>query len=73
LAPEQAWGDWLRLLSGDGLDPVDPRALIVRRPVGARTFASTSATLIALGPHAVRYDFTADPGPAAPWREIGLG
>jgi len=72
LAPAQAWRDWLRLLDGDGLDPVDARALIVRRRVAERIFASTSATLVALGPHAVRYDFTAEPGRAAAWREIGL-
>jgi hypothetical protein len=70
--PAQAWGDWLRLLGGDGLDPGDPRALVVRRAVGDRTFASTSATLVALAPHAVRCDFTADPGPAASWREVAL-
>lgn len=68
--PGQAWGDWLRLLAGDGLDPADPAALLVRRPVGDRVFASTSATLVALGPRGVRYDFTADPGPAARWYEV---
>jgi Transport and Golgi organisation 2 len=68
--PGQAWGDWLRLLGGDGLDPTDPRALIVRRPVGERTFASTSASLIALGRDGVRYDFAADPGPVARWQEV---
>jgi hypothetical protein len=72
LPPEQAWGDWLRLLGGDGLDPTDPAALLVRRLVGNRTFASTSATLVAVAPHAVRYDFTADPGATAPWREVAL-
>jgi Transport and Golgi organisation 2 len=70
LSPQQAWGDWLRLLAGDGLDPADPAALLVRRPVGERVFASTSATLVALGPHAVRYDFTAEPGPGAHWHEV---
>jgi hypothetical protein len=72
LPPQRAWGDWLRLLAGDGLDPTDPAALLVRRPVGERTFGSTSATLVALGRHAIRYDFTAEPGPSAAWREVDL-
>jgi hypothetical protein len=72
LPPEQAWGDWLPLLGGDGLDAEDPAALVVRRSVGERAFGSTSATLLALAPDAVRYDFTASPGPNAAWREVGL-
>jgi hypothetical protein len=71
LAPEQAWGGWLRLLAGDGLDPTDPRALVIRRTVQQRRYASTSASLLALRPGAVRYDFTAPPGPQARWREVG--
>jgi hypothetical protein len=71
LPPEQAWGDWLPLLGGDGLDAEDPAALVVRRSVGERTFGSTSATLLALAPDAIRYDFTASPGPDAAWREVG--
>jgi Transport and Golgi organisation 2 len=70
LPPAQAWGAWLRLLGGDGLDPADARALIVRRSVEGRAYGSTSASLVALAPHAVRYDFTADPGPHAHWYEI---
>jgi hypothetical protein len=66
----QAWGDWLGLLAGDGLDPAGDRALIVRKTVAGRTYASTSATLLALGAGGVRYDFTATPGPAALWHEV---
>jgi hypothetical protein len=70
LPSDQAWGDWLRLLGGAGLDGSDARALIVRRSAAGRRYGSTSATLVALGRHAVRYDFTADPGPDARWREV---
>jgi transport and Golgi organization protein 2 len=70
LAPAAAWGGWLRLLAGDGLDPTDPRALLVRRVVAGRTYASTSASLLALAPGVLRYDFTAKPGPDAGWYEV---
>lgn len=73
LAPELAWGGWLRLLAGDGLDPTDPRALVVRRHAEGRTYASTSASLVALRPDAVRYDFAAPPGPRARWWEVDCG
>ena len=72
LAPEQAWGDWLKLLAGDGLKPNDPRALVVRANFGGRTYASTSACLVGLSRSAVRYDFTADPAQPE-WSEVALG
>jgi hypothetical protein len=66
-AVEVAWGEWLPLVSGDGLDPGDPRALIVRRDLGGgRIWGTTSVTLVALGA-GVRYDFTAVP---VAWRTI---
>jgi len=70
LPPERAWGDWLRLLAGDGLDPADPRAVIIRREYEGRPYGSTSATLVALGTDAVRYDFAARPGPVGAWHEV---
>ncbi len=45
----QAWGDWLTLASGDGLDPADPAAIIVRRDLpDGRVYGTTSVTLVAL-------------------------
>jgi hypothetical protein len=72
LPPERAWQGWLGLLAGDGLDPADPRALIVRREFDGRTYGSGSAGLLAIGPGTVRFDFTATPGPAATWSEVPL-
>jgi Transport and Golgi organisation 2 len=72
LSTADAWGDWLKLLAGDGLAPDDPRALIVRHQHFGREYGSTSATLVALGHSAVRYDFSGDPGPTATWHEIPL-
>jgi hypothetical protein len=70
LPPERAWGGWLGLLAGDGLDPADPQALLVHREFDGRTYASTSASLLALAPGALRYDFTAHPGATATWHEV---
>ena len=67
-----AWEPWTDLLGGDGLDPADPRALIVRREVEGRTYASTSATLVALSEDGVRYDFNPDPGNHDTWYEVQL-
>lgn len=73
LPPDRAWDGWLTLLAGDGLDPADPRALLVRRHVYDRDYGSTSASLLALAPGALRYDFAPDPGPTASWYEVPPG
>jgi hypothetical protein len=66
-----AWGDWLPLLDGDGLDPADPAALIVRRDLAdGRTWGSTSISLVALAPGLVRYDFTGRPGDRSAWYSV---
>jgi hypothetical protein len=78
-ATKDAWGPWLDLLRGDGLAADDPRALLVRKEFdgtepGAEQFAgkvygSGSATLVAIAPDRVRYDFT--PTPEAPhWTTV---
>jgi hypothetical protein len=71
LPPARAWGGWRELLAGDGLDPTDPRALLVRRRVAGRDYASTSASLLALAPGTLRYDFTPHPAAAA-WYEVDV-
>ena len=64
---EQAWGPWLPLLEGEGLDPEDDRALLVRRQLGGRTWGTTSVTLVGLRAGGVRYDFSGEPGNAGAW------
>lgn len=67
----RAWAGWLPLVDGDGIDPGDPRALIVRRDLGdGRTWGTTSISLVALSPEAVRYDFTGSPGDPAGWYPV---
>jgi uncharacterized protein with NRDE domain len=63
---------WLGLLDGDGLDPADDRALIVRRDLGeGRVWGTTSITLVTLGAGGVAsYDFTARPGDPGAWRPV---
>jgi hypothetical protein len=65
-----AWGDWVELAAGDGLDPGAPGALLVRRQFAERAYGSTSVSLVALAPHAVRYDFTGSPWDRDAWRPV---
>jgi len=70
----QAWGDWLTLASGDGLDPADPAAIIVRHDLpDGRVYGTTSVTLVALGDRAVRYDFQPHPGSPDGWYPVTVG
>jgi hypothetical protein len=65
-----AWEPWADLLAGDGLAGEDPRALLVHREVEGRTYASTSASLVALSSGAVRYDFSVAPTDPDAWRRV---
>jgi hypothetical protein len=70
----KAWGDWLTLSSGDGLDPADPAAIIVRRDLpDGRVYGTTSVTLVALADDAVRYDFQPHPGSPDGWYPVPIG
>jgi uncharacterized protein with NRDE domain len=63
---------WLELLTGDGLATDDERALVVRKEIEGRTYASTSATFVALSADAVDYAFTATPADPSSWYDIEL-
>lgn len=67
----EAWGDWLTLAAGDGLDPADPRAIIAGRllPDG-QVWGSTSVTLVGLASDGLRYDFQARPGVTDGWHPV---
>jgi hypothetical protein len=70
----EAWGDWLTLASGDGLDPGDPAAIVVRRDLpDGRVYGTTSVTLVALADGAVRYDFQPHPGRPDGWYPVSTG
>lgn len=65
-----SWAPWTDLLRGDGLEPDDPRALLVRREIDGRTYASTSASLVALSPDRVRYAFNPTPTDPESWYAV---
>lgn len=70
-AAETAWGGWLSLAVGAGLDPDDPRALVLRRTFDDRRWGTSSLSLIALTSTGARYDFCADPADADPaWSRV---
>lgn len=67
----EAWGDWLTLAAGDGLDPADPAAIIVRHVLpDGRIHGTTSVTLIALASGGLRYDFQPNPGRTDGWYPV---
>jgi hypothetical protein len=69
----EAWGDWLSLARGDGRDLADPGAIIARRDLpDGRLWGSTSVTLVALAPDAIRYDFQASPGSEDGWYPVSV-
>lgn len=69
--PAVAWGGWVDLLRGDGLDPTDARGLIIAHEVAGHRYGSTSASLVGLRDDgAVRYDFTGTPAAPA-WWQVG--
>jgi uncharacterized protein with NRDE domain len=70
--PSLAWPSWIDLLRGDGLDPSDERALLVRKQIEGRTYGTTSSSLMALSKDGVRYSFTPTPSDPASWREVGV-
>ncbi len=62
---------WLGLLDGDGVDPADEHALIVRRVFAdGRIWGTGSITLVGLGAHGAAYDFTATPGDHDAWYPV---
>jgi hypothetical protein len=70
---KDAWGDWLTLADGDGLSETDPAAIVVRHELpDGRVYGTTSVSLVALGPHALRYDFQSVPADPTTWYPVDL-
>jgi Transport and Golgi organisation 2 len=68
-----AWGDWLTLAAGDGLDPADPAAIIVRHVLADGSVHGTgSVTLVGLSAGGLRYDFQPRPGDPDAWYPVPL-
>jgi uncharacterized protein with NRDE domain len=64
---------WRRLLTGDGLDPEDERALVVNKVIEGHLYGTTSGSLLALSAHEVRYQFTATPADEGSWYDVCPG
>ena len=68
---ERAWGAWLPLVGGAGLDPADERALVLRRIIDERQWGTSSLSLVALTRTAARYDFCGNPADPNPtWSRV---
>ncbi|MGW2251711.1 NRDE family protein [Kitasatospora sp. NPDC001660] len=68
--PETAWAPWLDLFGDGEPSDRDSRSPLVSRLLDGRAYGSTSASLVALTPAHVRYDFTADPWDRLRWYEV---
>jgi hypothetical protein len=67
----RAWGDWLTLAAGDGLDPGSASAILVRRELpDGKLYGTTSMTLVSLAADDIRYDFQPEPGNADAWYPV---
>jgi hypothetical protein len=70
LTTRQAWGAWMRLADGDGLDRSDVRALIGKHDWGEHgMWLTSSVSLVAVGSGGVRYDLNPNPGESE-WFEV---
>ncbi len=68
---EVAWGEWLTLAGGAGIDPADTRALVLRRILDSGQWGTSSLSLVGLTRTSARYDFCADPtAPEAEWISV---
>ncbi|GII79167.1 hypothetical protein Sru01_41490 [Sphaerisporangium rufum] len=66
-----SWDPWRELTSGAGLAAADPRALVVRRELpGGQVWGTSSLTLAALAPGALRYEFSARPADVSAWYPV---
>lgn len=60
---QTGWGPWLPLVDGDGLDPAEPQALVLRREVSDGHFWGTSSiSLVALARDGLSFQFSGQPG-----------
>jgi uncharacterized protein with NRDE domain len=68
---ERAWGEWIPLVRGAGLDPEEPHALVLRRTIDDRGWGTSSLSLVALTRTGARYDFCGNPIDAQPaWSRV---
>jgi len=70
---KDAWANWLTLAGGESLSGDDPAAIVVRHELpDGRVYGTTSVSLVALGPHGLRYDFQPVPADPTTWYPVDL-
>jgi uncharacterized protein with NRDE domain len=67
---QNSWHSWKILLTGLGLDPTGPDALVVERVRADRGYRTSSAALVSLSTEHLRYHFTANPRDPGSWRPV---
>jgi hypothetical protein len=65
-----SWQAWHELLAAATVPPEDERALLMRRELDGRIYASGAASLVALSRDRVRHDFTGTPSDPNSWRTV---
>ena len=69
-ASSQAWGSWLHLFTDDETSPKDEATLLWTRIVNGCIWSSQSASCIAIGHNAIRFDFSDAPDCIDSWIPI---
>jgi transport and Golgi organization protein 2 len=69
-AAPAAWPAWHDLLADEAVPPEDERALLLRREIDGRVYASGAASLVALSRDRVRHDFSGAPHDAQSWQTV---
>jgi uncharacterized protein with NRDE domain len=69
--PQDVWRSWIELLAREP-EPEKDDSLFLLRKVNDEGYGTKSASLIAIGPDALRYDATETPWEAASWRRVPL-
>jgi hypothetical protein len=69
-AEPAAWPAWHDLLADVAVPPEDERALLLRREIGGRVYASGAASLVAFSRDRVRHDFSGAPHDAQSWHTV---
>lgn len=64
------WGGWPRLMADVDTPYDDPRAINVRRGGADGAFGTVSASLIALGERALKYEFCPGPPDRTEWQQV---
>jgi hypothetical protein len=64
------WPTWHALLAAAAVPPDDERALLLRREIDGRVYASGATSLVALARDRVRHDFSGSPHDPGSWRTV---